>query len=98
MNEIYKEAFDIDIKLEEFNMTKLIINTNPGSISNFSIKLSKDSPFYKIILNNYWSGLAKNSSLGIDNYDLKKFGPYANPERRQDFIYPETLKTGDILF
>ena len=98
MNEIYKEAFDIDIKLNEFNISKLINNIRINSNSNTSIKLFKDSALYKSILNKYWSGLAKNSNLGIDNYDLKIFGPYENPERRQDFIYPETLKTGDILF
>ena len=98
LNEIYKEAFDIDIKLNEFNISKLINNIRINSNSNTSIKLFKDSALYKSILNKYWSGLAKNSNLGIDNYDLKIFGPYENPERRQDFIYPETLKTGDILF
>ena len=30
-------------------------------------------------------------------YDLKGFRDYTDPERRQDYIYPETLKTGDIL-
>jgi len=33
----------------------------------------------------------------VNLYDLKQFRDYTNPERRQDYIYPETLKTGDIL-
>jgi uncharacterized repeat protein (TIGR01451 family) len=43
LNEIYKEAFDIDIKLNEFNISKLINNTEINSNSYSSIKLYNDS-------------------------------------------------------
>ena len=47
-----------------------------------------------MVLNKYWSGLAY---YGENIYDLKYWRDLTDPERRQDFIYPETFKTGDIL-
>ena len=53
--------------------------------------------------NKYWSALAKtkhsftNKEEEFDIYDLKTYGFYGIPERRQDFIYLESFQTGDIL-
>ena len=103
INQIYKEALNVDLKLEEFDITKLIKNTKFESQEYNTIYLDESHSFYGTVLNNYWSSMAKNkyssyvNGKEIDIYDLKYFREHTNPSRRQDFIYPETFKTGDIL-
>ena len=102
INEIYKKSFDKDIKFDEFDITKLIINTELNSTSLSTIYLNINNTFYGAVLNKYWSTLAKTkysytNGEEVDIYDLKTFWYYINPERRQDFIYLETFQTGDIL-
>ena len=103
INEVYRQALNYDIKFEGFDITQLIMNTKLDSTSVKTIFLNKQNPFYNAVLNKYWSTLASINYSYIKNekevqvYDLKNFRDYYNPERRQDFIYPETLKTGDIL-
>jgi hypothetical protein len=103
INQIYKEALNVDLKLEEFDITKLIKNTKFESQEYNTIYLDESHSFYGTVLNNYWSSMAKNkyssyvNGKEIDIYDLKYFREHTNSSRRQDFIYPETFKTGDIL-
>ena len=102
INQIYKEALNVDLKLEEFDITKLIKNTKFESQEYNTIYLDESHSFYGTVLNNYWSSMAKNKysyiqGTEIDVYDLKYFREHTNSSRRQDFIYPETFKTGDIL-
>ena len=103
INQIYKEALNVDLKLEEFDITKLIKNTKFESQEYNTIYLDESHSFYGTVLNNYWSSMAKNkyssyvNGKEIDVYDLKYFREHTNSSRRQDFIYPETFKTGDIL-
>ena len=102
INEIYKKSFDKDIKFDEFDITKLIINTELNSTSLITIYLNINNTFYGAVLNKYWSALAKTkysytNKEEVDIYDLKVFWYYSNLERRQDFIYLETFQTGDIL-
>ena len=102
INEIYKKSFDKDIKFDEFDITKLIINKELNSTSLSTIYLNVNNSFYEAVLNKYWSSLAKTkysytNKEEVDIYDLKVFWYYSNLERRQDFIYLETFQTGDIL-
>ena len=103
INEIYKEAFNVDIKFDEFDITKLILNTQLDSNEYKTIYLNTNSTFYGIVLNKYWSTLSTvkyayiKEGPQVNIYNLKIFRPYTNSERRQDFIYSKTLRTGDIL-
>lgn len=58
INEIYKQLFDINMKFDEFDITKLINNTILNSTTAKTIYLNKNNSFYNAILNNYWSSLA----------------------------------------
>ena len=93
INEIYKQAFDVDIKFDKFNIINLI-NENGLNINN---------SFYGAVLNKYWSRLTSvkhkyiPGGKEVEIYYLDSFPDYKFPERRQDFIYKETLQTGDIL-
>ena len=103
INEIYKESFDVDIKFNEFDITKLINNTKLNLTSYSSIYLNKNNIFYNAVLNKYWSSLVNikytyiKGGEEVNIYSLKGFRDYNDPERREDFIYLETFKTGDIL-
>ena len=103
INEIYKESFNYNMKFDEFDITKLINNTNKLLTDPSSIYLNKANPFYKAVLNKYWStlciqkGTLANSGKIVNLYILKSFRDYTDPERRQSFLYINTLKTGDIL-
>ena len=102
-NELYKEALNYDMRLDEFDITKLIYNTKLDSIKLQTIFLNKQNPFYKAVLNKCWSTLTSINHAYIKGgekvaiYDLKRFGDYQNPERRRQHIFPKTFKTGDIL-
>ena len=103
INEIYKNSFNIDVKFDEFEITKLINNTILISTTAKTIYLNKNNSFYNAILNNYWSSIASfkyryiNGQQEQDIYNMKLYRDYTDPERREDYIYLETLKTGDIL-
>ena len=103
INEIYKHSFNIDIKFDKFEVTNLIFNNNLESSSLKSFGLNKNNSFYGAILNKYWSTIRVNNQTYIKGipdvkvYILKDFGDFKNDERRADFIYKETFKTGDIL-
>ena len=103
INEIYKQALNYNMRFDEFNITQLIINTNQKLTESSSIFLNKGNPFYNAVLNKYWSTLrSKNDTFSkggeeVPLFSLKGFRDYNDPERRQSFIYKDTLKTGDIL-
>ena len=58
INEIYKESFNTDIKFDEFDITKLIINTQLDTDSIKTLYLNKNHSYYNIILNKCWSSIA----------------------------------------
>ena len=103
INEVYKQALNYDMRFDEFDLTKLIINSKEELSSFSSIFLNKANPFYNAVLNKYWSAMKSlkhtftKGGKEVIIYSLKQFGDYTNPERRQSFIYKNTLKTGDIL-
>ena len=103
INEIYKNALNIDIKFDKLDITKLIYNTILSSTSAATIGLYENNTFYGAVLNKYWSTMAsfKYSYIqGVDDvniYDSKFYGEYNQAKRREDFIYIETFQTGDIL-
>ena len=102
INEIYKEAFDFDMKFDEFDITKLVINNNLTCPYYYSLELNKTNLFYSSILNKYWASLLiqKYGTLGGKNlyvYDTKYYRKFIKEDRRQDHIYPNTFRTGDIL-
>jgi len=91
------------MRFDEFDITKLIINSKEELPSFSSIFLNKANPFYNAVLNKYWSAMKSlkhtftKGGKEVIIYSLKQFGDYTNPERRQSFIYKNTFKTGDIL-
>ena len=103
INEVYKQALNYDMRFDEFDITKLIINSKEDLSSFSSIFLNKANPFYNAVLNKYWSTMKSlkhtftKGGKEVIIYSLKQFGDYTNPERRQSFIYKNTFKTGDIL-
>ena len=106
INEIYKKAFNIDIQFDKLNLTELINNKDVNSRSVTSISLNETHPFFKAVLNKYWSSLASIKYSYIPEgeqvtiYNLKGFEYFVSSERdikREDYIYKETFKTGDIL-
>ena len=102
INEIYKEAFDFDMKFDNFDITKLVINNNLTCPYYYSLDLNKTNFFYSSILNKYWASLLiqKYDTLGGKNlyvYDTKYYRKFIKEDRRQDHIYPNTFRTGDIL-
>ena len=103
INEVYKEALNYDMKFDEFDITNLIINTDLSKSGSKTIFLNKQNPFYKAVLNNFWSTLRAVEYTYIEGgekvklYDLKGFRDYSNPERRRHYINAKTFRTGDIL-
>ena len=106
INEIYKKAFNIDIELDKFNITDLILTNNISSISAYTSYLNAENPFYKAILNKYWSMMATTNYSFTTNgeevpvYSIKDFFYFLANEtsiKTEDYIYKETFMTGDIL-
>ena len=97
INEIYKESFDIDLEIDEFDITDLIKNTNIESTAAATISLNKNNIFANYVLNNYWSAMVQKTSADSTTYDLKFWREYTDSDRRSDTIYKEDFKTGDIL-
>ena len=106
INEIYKQSFkDVDIGFDKFNITDLIINDPLDYRNNSNLNLNQSNSFYNAVLNKYWSTLARIKHSFLDDedivniYSLKEFNYFEKPNIivREDFIYKETFKTGDIL-
>ena len=101
INEIYKQGLGVELNLNNFNITDLILNTTKNSISYTTIGLNEDNNFYNMILNKYWSTLyEKNYTYKDDtmvDYTQKRWKEYNNTQRRADTIYGENFETGDIL-
>ena len=106
INEIYKKSFNIDMKFDKYDITNLINNTIPDSILAKTIFLNVNNKFKDAVLNKYWSVLATMKyryipgGKEVDVFNNVKRYQYflgLEGERREDFIYKETLKTGDIL-
>ena len=103
INEVYKEALKYDMKLDQFDISNLITNSDLFSSKSKTILLNKQNPFYKAVLNKCWSTLRAVEHTYIKGgekvtlYDLKSFRDYYDPERRRHHINSKTFKTGDIL-
>ena len=91
------------MKLDQFDITNLITNSDLFSSKSQTILLNKQNPFYKAVLNKCWSTLRAVEHTYIKGgekvtlYDLKSFRDYYDPERRRHHINSKTFKTGDIL-
>ena len=73
INEIYKEAFGVDLNLacdndsckdgscnvckECFDITDLVVNKNLSSTSSITGELNSENPYFKAVLNKYWNTL-----------------------------------------
>ena len=105
INEIYYKSFGVDIGFDKFNITDLIINEPLMERGLGNLNLNETHPYSKAVLNNYWSSLAKmyhtfsGVNEEVDVYGLKEFFYFEDPSqlKREDFIYKENFKTGDIL-
>ena len=58
IDEIYKQALNYNIGLEEFDITNLINNLRLGNPSYPFMNINKNNSLYNAVLNNYWSSLA----------------------------------------
>ena len=101
IKEIYRNTFGIDLKFDEFKATDLINNTK-NTLTFSTISLNENNNLYGAVLNKYWNTLAlKHYTYEKENdisaYDLKYWRGYTSDARRQDTIYSENFKTGDIL-
>ena len=90
------------MQFNEFDITDLIINSQLDSLSYKTIYLNKSNNFNNAILNNYWSSLRNMEyeyipGQKVNIYCLKEYRSYTSSDRREDFIYKEVFKTGDIL-
>jgi len=107
INEIYKQSFGIDIKLNDFNITNLISDTNKESRQQYTISLNTKDDYYMGVLSNYWSSLATmgykypGSEEEVNVYFIKEYEYFYDNQkyhkRRKDYIYPQHFKTGDVL-
>ncbi len=98
INEIYRQALGIDLKLNNFELEDLIIVEDRADTSASAMWLNTNNPLYSSILNNYWSSICvepNKDGTGIDFYDLRRYRKYTI--RRADRIYSENFRTGDIL-
>ena len=94
IDDIYQTAFkNCNFKLNGFNIKELVLNYNISLTDKSQLNISKTHPFSNIVLNKYWSTLAYYEK----KYNLKTWRDYTNIVRRQDFIYKDHFKTGDIL-
>ena len=109
INEIYKKSLGIDLSLENFDITGLVI-TKPGTayyLENMStnplsrrIHLNSDNAFYKMVLTNYYGATNKDEASG--ETDLKYWEKLDGDlsmgrDIRADNIYGKNFKTGDVL-
>ena len=51
INEIYREALNYNMRFDEFDITKLIINTKLELTQYKIVYLNKQNPFYNAVLN-----------------------------------------------
>lgn len=102
INEIYRQALNIDLKFDSFAITDLIVNADYESKNGDTIFLNNENRFRNTVLSNYWSSLStKNYNYlkneNVTSYDLKTWQNRSKSDRRADTIYSENFKTGDIL-
>lgn len=97
INEIYKQAFGIDLKIDKFDITDLIYNTKLTRYEADTIGLNTGNSFYNLVLNKYWSCMCNDINSTTKRYNLKYWKEYYEPDRRADTVYGENFKTGDIL-
>ena len=69
INEVYKQTFNIDLKFDVFDVTKLIINSNLASVGLSSLYLNISNEFYNFILNKFLSSLSKKNYTFIKLID-----------------------------
>ena len=104
IEEIYKNVLNMDLNLENFDITNLVI-TRAGTQyypdeSSFkpTVYINEDDEFYNMVLKDYWGALYTNSSNTVylkywENTNSKISGR----SERADTIYKENFQTGDIL-
>jgi len=99
INEIYKQAIGLDLKINNFNIADLIINSDSSSTKALTIQLNEKNELYNMVLNKYYSSLKQSYYTDVDvfGYDLKDWKSYVVSSRRADTIYSENFITGDIL-
>ena len=71
IDEIYKQALNYNIGLDEFDFADLINDTNITITAYQTLNLNKNNPLYYAVLNNYWSSLgALNTSHPEKNFTI----------------------------
>ena len=105
INEVYKQTFNIDLKFDVFDVTKLIINSNLSSAGLSTLYLNISNELYNFILNKCWSSLSKRNYTYIKGGEIvtiynEKINHTIPKEivNRNDFLYEKIFQTGDILY
>lgn len=91
MNKIYKDVYDFDLNLDNLDLATIM------TLKGIRPDIDKNNRFTKLRLNNYFN---KNIMLSPNTSKLS-FGHHPHYKDldiiRDDFIYKEHLKPGDIL-
>ena len=105
VNEIYKNALGIDLKLKSLNIASnkglMAFDKSSTDKTYRSLHINTNNSYYKYLLNNYYGCLSSNKLQYKKNsfisYKPKKWKSYKDINRRADTIYAEHFQTGDIL-
>ncbi len=105
INEIYKDAVGVDLKLDSFDIKSLVKLAQDDSWSASKATMQKDNYMYDAILNKYFGVLVTReheANQGFDvpsiyEYALRHFKDYGDPDRLADQINGENFFNGDIL-
>ena len=103
VNNVYKCSNNIDFRFDKFQFENMFekknLPTSKASSNVIYLKTSQDditNKFTKMILNNYWSGLAKYSISNSPTILLPRWSG-SKTNIREKTIYSENFKNGDIL-
>ena len=100
IDQIYKETFNKELGLKDFNITGLILTKNTCDYnpteSKTGVRLNTGNAFSKMVLNNYYGALYTSSSkkVYLKYWEIKD---YNSRDKRADTIYNNNFQTGDIL-
>ncbi len=98
INEIYKKALDVDLNLNDLDITDLIQTTVSDSLS--SIVFNENNSFSDMVLENYYGAIytsAASSTISLKYWESPPASAPIVRSERNDTIYNENFQTGDIL-
>ena len=101
INEVYRSVTGVNFGLDAFTLSSLIHDSNPASVSAYTIAADPENAFSGAVLNGYWGALSEKSyeyrGERVVSFSPKAWRAYTDPERRADTVYEEHFRTGDVL-